>query len=161
MVHVSPAMHCASIQNGVPHESVSAQAARTLCRAKDKTLPSHRRRSFHSGSTLEILRMARRSHRGETRYTDPLASERISVVMEVEIQTRGSSAGPCPGSEVDRRNGGEPSDVGRGTDRQRALDEDRHSDQLMPPERIRLILRRRSEPPSPALSANVCSAPPP
>jgi putative transposase len=35
--------------------------------------------------------MARRSHRRETRHVDPLASERISVVLEMEVQTRRSA----------------------------------------------------------------------
>src|SRR5437899_7625881 len=32
--------------------------------------------------------MARRSHYRETRYADPPASERISVVLEMEVSTR-------------------------------------------------------------------------
>src|SRR5439155_27052104 len=60
----------------------------SICRAKNKTPPCHRRRSFHPGSTFKILRMARRSHYRETRYADPLASERISVVLEMEVSTR-------------------------------------------------------------------------
>ena len=59
-------------------------------------------RSFHPGPTLTILRMARRAYRGETRYADLLASERNPVVLEMEIQTRWSSAGARRGSEPDR-----------------------------------------------------------
>src|SRR2546426_12796413 len=70
--------------------------------AKDETAPGHRRRSFHPGPTFSILRMARCAHSGETRYADPLASERISVVLEMEVPTCRSSAGARRGSEVDR-----------------------------------------------------------
>ena len=57
---------------------------------------------FTLAQLFKILRMARRSHRGETRYTDPLASERISVVLEMEVPTCRSSAGARRGSEADR-----------------------------------------------------------
>src|SRR5216117_337715 len=52
--------------------------------------------------TFSILRMARCAHSGETRYADPLASERISVVLEMEVPTCRSSAGARRGSEADR-----------------------------------------------------------
>src|SRR5205823_10181699 len=105
-------------------------AVRSICRAKNKTPPCHRRRSFHAGSTFKILRMARRSHYRETRYADPPASERISVVLEMEVSTRRSPAGAFRSSQADRRNGREQSDLGRGTDRRRTLVKDRHSDLL-------------------------------
>jgi putative transposase len=47
------------------------------------------RSSFHLGPTLTILRLARCSHRRETRYADPLASERISAVLEWKSQPAG------------------------------------------------------------------------
>src|SRR5207247_10951314 len=109
-------------------ELTTAQACRTMCRATNKHPPSHRRRPFHPGSTLGTLRLARCSHYRETRYADPLASERISVVLEMEVPIRRSAAGARRGSQADRRNGREQSDLGRGTDRRRTLVKDRHSD---------------------------------
>src|SRR3989442_13325793 len=70
---------------------------------------------------------ARCSHCSETRYADPLASERISVVLEMEVPIRRSATGARRGSQADRRDGGEQSDLGRRTDRRRALVKDRHS----------------------------------
>src|SRR2546422_8202305 len=98
-----------------------------ICRATNKTSPSHRRRPFHPGSTLGTLRLARCSHCSETRYADPLASERISVVLEMEVPIRRSAAGARRGSQADRRDVGEQSDLGRRTDRRRSLVKDRHS----------------------------------
>ena len=109
-------------------ESVSAQAARAVCGAKEETAPSQRCCSFHPGPTLEIVRMARRSHGRETRYVDSLASERISDVLEMEVRIRRAAAGARRGSEADRGNGAGQSDLGRRTDRQRALVKDRGSD---------------------------------
>src|SRR5439155_22906464 len=83
-------------------ESISTQATRSIRGAKDETAPGHRRRSFHPGPTFSILRMARCAHSGETRYADPLASERISVVLEMEVPTCRASPGARRGSEADR-----------------------------------------------------------
>ena len=71
--------------------------------------------------------MARRSHYRETRYADPPASERISVVLEMEVSTRRSPAGAL---EVRKLIGemAENNPTWGGTDRPRALDKDRHSD---------------------------------
>ena len=64
-------------------------------------------RSLHPGPTLEIVRMARRSHHRKTGYADSLASERLSIVLEMEVPIRRPSAGPRRCSAVDRRDGNE------------------------------------------------------
>ena len=80
---------------------------------KEKAMAGDGFRSLHPGPTLEIVRMARRSHRRKTGYADSMASERFSVVLEMEVPIRRPSAGPRRCSAVDRRNGNEQSDWGQ------------------------------------------------
>src|SRR5947209_16076882 len=66
-------------------ESVSPQTTRALCRAKEETSEGYRFSSLHTGATRPIVRMAQRPYGRQARYVDPLASKRLSILLEVEV----------------------------------------------------------------------------
>src|SRR5262249_26698005 len=109
-------------------ESVSAQTARSLLRAKKEATSSYRLRSFHNGSTLKILRMALDLDGRQTGHADPLASKRIPMFLEMEVSFERSAESSDRSTKVDRPHGFEQSHVGGGKDRKRAFVEDWNSD---------------------------------
>jgi len=72
--------------------------------------------------------MALGPDRRQAGHPDPLASERISALLEVEVSVARSAESANRSPKVDRPHGLEQSDVGRGTDRKRTSVEDWNSD---------------------------------
>src|SRR5262245_1979222 len=64
----------------------------------------------------------------QARHADPLASEGIPALLEVEVSVEWSAKNSDRSPRIDRPHGFEQSDMGRGKDRQRSFVEDRNSD---------------------------------
>ena len=72
--------------------------------------------------------MALGRDRGQTGHLDPLASKGIQSVLEVEVSVARSAESANRSPKIDRPHGVEQSDMGRGTDRERAFAKDWNSD---------------------------------
>src|ERR1700730_1999796 len=68
-------------------ESVPPQTTRPLRRTEDQAAARYRLHSLYSRPSLPFLRLAERPHRRQTRYTDSVASQRVPIVLEVEVAT--------------------------------------------------------------------------
>ena len=64
----------------------------------------------------------------QARHADPLASEGIPALLEVEVSVEWSAKSSDRSPRIDRPHGFEQSDMGRGTDRKRAFVKDWNSD---------------------------------
>src|SRR5262245_43756536 len=97
-------------------ESLLPQTTGDVCRAETKTPPRNRFGSLHACAIDAVFRLAVGSDHRETGHVGPLASERISAVLEMEIAKGRSAQCPYGPSKIDWRSGNRQSNLGRGTD---------------------------------------------
>src|SRR5262250_3069173 len=81
-------------------KSISPEATGVIRRAKAEASAGDRQHSRHACSIVGAFRLARCPYRCEARYIDPLASKRLSTVLEVEVSGGRPSAGPGRSSEA-------------------------------------------------------------
>ena len=107
-------------------ESVSSKAIDLLPRARDSTTTADQRGSALVGFLVTVLCLEICSDSGQARNPDRLASQGVSVVLEVEVAT-GQAENTAEITPTHCPDGPREFDVGRGADRSRAMAEARHS----------------------------------
>jgi len=73
-------------------ESVPSKATRTFRGTESETAPRNKWVPIHIVVTFRSVRLAKCSHHRQTEHIDPLASQRIPIVLEMEVEAKWSTA---------------------------------------------------------------------